>query len=314
MNELWQSLIRGTGLGGMYAMIAVGFVIIFRATGVLNFAQPIFMILGTLFSYYLVDTAGLPFPVAAALAVVAVSAIALGTERIALRPMVGRPPFAAALVTIGLFAAGLVLVQKLFGAKVITSGDPWGLASFCLGGTRPADSIGGIAVCVDGVTVNYTDIFKVCTALAVIALLILWLRRSRYGLAMRAAAMDQETAMAQGIDVGRVFALSWALAGALAAVGGILLGTAPGGVEAAATMIALKALPAIIIGGLDSLTGALIGAMAVGWIEALTKTYQPEIAPWLGANFDVVMPYVLMFAVLLVRPHGLFGTREVQRV
>lgn len=314
MNELLQTLIRGSGLGGMYATIAVGFVIVFRATGVLNFAQPVFMIFGTLFSYYLVDSAGLPFPVAAPLAVAGVAAIALVTERIALRPMVGRPPFAATLVTVGLFAAGLVLVQKLFGAKVITSGDPWGLSNFCLGGTRPEGGIGGIAACVGGVTVNYTDIFKVLTAVAVIALLVLWLARSRYGLAMRATAMDQETAMAQGIDVGRVFSLSWALAGALAAVGGILLGTAPGGVEAAAVMIALKALPAIIIGGLDSINGAVIGAMAVGLIEALTKTYQPDVAPWLGANFDVVMPYVLMFAVLLIRPTGLFGSREVQRV
>ncbi|MEV0297793.1 branched-chain amino acid ABC transporter permease [Nocardia sp. NPDC050710] len=312
MNELLQSLIRGIGSGGMYATIAVGFVIIFRATGVLNFAQPVFMAFGTLFSYYLVDSAGLPFAVAAPLAIAAVAVIAVLTERIALRPMVGRPPFAATLVTIGLFAAGIVLVNKLFGAKVISSGDPWGLSNFCLGGHRPADSV--VAACVDGVTVNYTDIFKVLTAFAVIALLVLWLERSRYGLAMRAAAMDQETAMAQGIDVGRIFALSWALAGALAAVGGILLGTAPGGVEAAATMIALKALPAIIIGGLDSLTGALAGAMIVGLTEALTKTYQPDIAPWLGANFDVVMPYVLMFAVLLIRPYGLFGAREVQRV
>ncbi|MEV6278513.1 branched-chain amino acid ABC transporter permease [Nocardia sp. NPDC051832] len=312
MNELLQSLIRGAGLGGMYATIAVGFVIIFRATGVLNFAQPVFMIFGTLFSYYLVDSAGLPFPLAAVAAVAAVAAIATATERIAMRPMVGRPAFSATLVTVGLFAAGIVLVHKLFGAKVITSGDPWGLSNFCLGGHRPADSV--VAACVDGVTVNYTDLFKVITALGVIAALVLWLERSRYGLAMRAAAMDQETAMAQGIDVGRVFSLSWALAGALAAVGGILLGTAPGGVEAAAVLIALKALPAIIIGGLDSITGALAGAMIVGLAEALTKTYQPDIAPWLGANFDVVMPYVLMFAVLLIRPHGLFGAKEVQRV
>ncbi|MEV0245545.1 branched-chain amino acid ABC transporter permease [Nocardia sp. NPDC050712] len=313
MNELLQALIRGAGLGGMYATIAVGFVIIFRATGVLNFAQPVFMIFGTLFSYYLVDSAGLPFPLAAVAAVAAVAAIATVTERIAMRPMVGRPVFSATLVTVGLFAAGIVLVHKLFGAKVITSGDPWGLSNFCLGGHRPADSVVA-AACVGGVTVNYTDIFKVVAALTVIAALVLWLERSRYGLAMRAAAMDQETAMAQGVDVGRVFALSWALAGALAAVGGILLGTAPGGVEAAALLIALKALPAIIIGGLDSLYGALAGAMIVGLAEALTKTYQPDVAPWLGANFDVVMPYVLMFAVLLIRPHGLFGAKEVQRV
>ncbi|MBJ8338289.1 MULTISPECIES: branched-chain amino acid ABC transporter permease [Antrihabitans] len=317
MIELLESLVRGVGLGGMYALIAVGFVIIYRATGVLNFAQPIFMILGTYISFTIVDTLGLPFPVGVAGAIIAVAAIAMGCERAVMRPMVGRPPFAAALVTIGLFAAGLVVTAKLFGPSVITSGDPWGLGNFCIGGERPADAveIPGIPLpCQDGLAINYTDIFKIVTAAVVIGLLGAWLARSRYGLAMRATAMDQEAAMAQGISAGRIFSLSWAIAGALAAVGGILVGTAAGGVAAAAALVALKALPAIIIGGLDSIKGAVIGGLIVGVAEALTKTYQPDAAPWLGANFDVVMPYVLMFVVLLVQPYGLYGTKEVQRV
>ncbi|MFD4356876.1 branched-chain amino acid ABC transporter permease [Nocardia sp. NPDC058518] len=316
MIEFVESLVRGTGLGAMYSLIAVGFVIIFRSTGVMNFAQPVFMILGTFISYTLVDAAGLPFAVAALGAVASVAAIAAATERIAMRPMVGRPPFSATLVTVGLFAAGLVVANKLFGPDVITSGDPWGLGSFCLGGTRAeTGTVAGLAApCVGGVTVGYVDIFKVVSAVVIVGALLLWLDRSRYGLAMRATAADQETAMAQGISAGTIFSLSWALAGALAACGGILLGTAPGGVAAAAALVALKALPATIIGGLDSVKGAVVGGLIVGWAEALTKTYQPDLAPWLGANFDVVMPYVLMFAVLLVSPHGLYGTKEVQRV
>lgn len=313
MNELVETLIRGLGLGGLYSLIAVGFVIIFRSTGVLNFAQPVPMILGTYLSFTFVTSAGLPFWIAALASIAVVAAVATATERIAMRPMVGRPAFSATLVTVGLFAAGLVITTKLIDPDIITSGDPWGLRNFCLGGTR-GDASAGVQPCIGGITVNYTDIFKIVAAAAIVALLGLWLHRSRYGLAMRATAMDQEAAMAQGISAGRVFSLSWALAGGLAAAGGILLGASAGGVASGAALVALKALPAVIIGGLDSIKGAAVGSVIVGLAEALTKTYQPDVAPWLGANFDVVLPYVLMFVVLLVQPYGLYGTREVRRV
>lgn len=316
MTRFLDALVSGAGLGGMYALIAVGFVVIFRATGVLNFAQPVFMILGTYVSYLLAVQWGLPFPLAVAGAVLAGAAAAASCERVAMRPMVGRPPFAAAIVTIGLFAAGLVLTTKLIGRNVIGSGSPWGLGNFCVGGARRAGAtIPGVpAACDGGVTVYYTDIAKLVAAAAAIGLLGLWLARSRYGLAMRATAMDQEAALAQGIRAGTVFALAWGIAGALAALAGVLLGTAAGGVAAVAALIALKALPAIILGGLDSVKGAVVGGLVVGVVETLTKVYQPGVAPWLGANFDIVTPYLLMLVVLLLRPHGLFGTKEVQRV
>jgi branched-chain amino acid transport system permease protein len=317
MTTLFDALVSGAGLGGMYALIAVGFVIIFRATGVLNFAQPVFMIFGTFVSYTVSVQAGLPFPLAVVAAVAAGALLAMACERVAMRPMVGRPPFAAAIVTIGLFAAGLVVTTKLIGRNVINSGDPWGLGNFCVGGQRREGGqviTGVTAACDGGVTVYYTDIAKIVTAGAAIALLGWWLTRSRYGLAMRATAMDQEAAMAQGIRAGTIFSLSWAIAGAFAALAGVLLGTAAGGVAALSALIALKALPAIILGGLDSVKGAVIGGLVVGVVETLTKVYQPGAAPWLGANFDIVTPYLLMLLVLLIRPYGLFGTKEVVRV
>jgi branched-chain amino acid transport system permease protein len=130
---------------------------------------------------------------------------------------------------------------------------------------------------------------------------------------MRAAAFDQEAALTQGVGVGGVFALSWALAGALAAIAGTLLATSAG-VDRQIWIVALVALPAIILGGLDSLPGAVIGGLAVGVAESLIGSYQRDIAPWLGDNFAVVSPYVLMLLVLLARPYGLFGTPEVRRV
>ncbi|AEF42394.1 branched-chain amino acid ABC transporter permease [Hoyosella subflava] len=317
MIELLDTIVRGTGLGALYALIAIGFVIIFRATGVLNFAQPIFMIFGTYMSYLVAVQWGLPFPVAVVIAVCAGALVAMACERVALRPMVGRPPFSAALVTVGLFAAGLVVTTKLIGHGVITSGDPWGLSNFCLGGERRemAVAITGVpAACDGGVSIAHTDLAKIIAATLAIAALGWWLTRSRYGLAMRATASDPEVAMAQGISAGKVFALSWGIAGAFAALAGVLLGTAPGGVAALGALIALKAIPAIIVGGLDSVKGAVVGGLIVGLSEALTKTYQPGIAPWLGSNFDIVMPYLIMLVVLMIRPQGLFGTKEVQRV
>jgi branched-chain amino acid transport system permease protein len=131
---------------------------------------------------------------------------------------------------------------------------------------------------------------------------------------MRATALDQEAALAQGVDVGRMFGLSWAISAALAALAGMLIGTGAGGIEATTALVALKALPVIILGGLDSIKGSVIAGLIIGVAESLTRTYQPEYAPFLGANLDIVVPYLIMIVALMVRPYGLFGTPEVQRV
>ena len=131
---------------------------------------------------------------------------------------------------------------------------------------------------------------------------------------MRATAFSQETALAQGIPVGRMFAMSWAIAGGLAAIAGVLVGTGGAGFDQSTAFLALKALPVIILGGLDSIRGAIIGGIAIGLAEAYTKAYQADHAAFLGGNFDQVVPYLVMLLVLLVRPYGLFGTPEVQRV
>lgn len=299
MAELISSgLIRGLGIGSTYALLAVGFVIIYRATSVINFAQPALMIMGAYFTSALATTAGLPFPVAVLLAMLALAVIGLVTERVALRPMVGRPPFAAAMVTVGLFITLFAIAHWLIGTTVRTVRDPWGLERASL----------------FGVSVPQIDLAKIVISLLAIAAVGLFLARSRLGLAMRATAQDQEVALAQGVNVGRMFGMSWAISAALAALAGVLIGTAAGGFEAVLALVALKALPVIIVGGLDSIKGAVVAGLAIGVAEALTRTYQAQYAPWLGANFDVVVPYVIMIVVLMIRPYGLFGTREVERV
>ena len=298
MEELIVSVVRGLGIGSMYALIAVGFVIVYRATDVVNFAHPALVILGAYFTSWFVFNASLPFWLAVAAAMVSVAALAALCERVALRPMVGQPPFAAAMVTVGLFFVLFVLAFRLIGPSVITMGDPWGLQRVTILGARLFE----------------VDLARTVIGITAIGALAVFLRRSRIGLAMRATALDQEVALAQGVKVGRVFNLSWAIAGATAGLAGMLVGTGAGGVEAITALVALKALPVIIRGGLDSVGGTIPAGIVIGVAESLTRTYQPAYAPWLGANFDVVVPYLIMLVVLMVRPYGLFGTREVQRV
>lgn len=312
MNQLLPAIVNGLGQGGVYALIAVSFVIIFRATGVLNFAQPALMILGTFATSVFAVDMGIPFYGAVPLAMLVMAAVAVGVERVAIRPMVGRPPFSAAVVTVGLFIALLILAYRLFDSQPRTVNDPWQLESWCLGGELVEGIFG--TVCEGGIQIAHNSVAKFLIAMIVISLLGWWLARSKMGLAMRATAFDQEVALAQGINVGRMFSVSWGVSGAMVALAGALMAANGSVVQATDALFSLVALPAIIIGGLDSLKGAVIGGLVVGLSMGLTKAYQPLHAPWLGTNFELVVPYLIMLVVLLVRPYGLFGTKEVQRV
>jgi branched-chain amino acid transport system permease protein len=224
--------------------------------------------------------------------------IGMVIERIALRPMVGRPAFSAATVTVGVFIILLIIGGRLIGSELLTVNDPFGLNTVDVFGAR----------------LFTVDIARLVIALVAIAIVGLFLTRSRTGLAMRATAFDQETSLAQGINVGRMFGLSWGIAAAMAALAGALLTAGSSGIETTVALVALKALPVIILGGLDSIKGSVIAGLIIGIAESLTRTYQPIYAPWLGANFDVIVPYLIMIIVLMVRPYGLFGTKEVVRV
>ncbi|MFZ9987005.1 MAG: branched-chain amino acid ABC transporter permease [Candidatus Nanopelagicales bacterium] len=298
MEELLASLIRGLGLGGLYAVLGVSFVIVYRATGVINFATPALMVLGAFFTGSFGNAIGLPFWLSVLLGMAVMAIIGMIIERIALRPMVGRPAFSAATVTVGVFIILLIVAGRLIGSELLTVNDPFGLNTISIGAA----------------TVFTIDIARLIIALAAIGIVGLFLTRSRTGLAMRATAFDQETSLAQGINVGRMFGLSWGIAAAMAALAGALLTAGSSGVETTIALVALKALPVIILGGLDSIKGSVIAGLIIGIAESLTRTYQPVYAPWLGANFDVIVPYLIMIIVLMVRPYGLFGTKEVVRV
>ena len=303
MIAFLETFIRGLGIGSVYALLAIGFVIIYKSTGVISFAQPAMMISGAVVVSYVVPAIGfvllpgLAFIVAMLIGAIAIAALALGVERAAIRPMVGRPVFVVAIITIGLDIAIRVVANGFIGLGARPIGDPWGLTRFSIGDLQ----------------VQWRHVAMMITTALVLAVLFWFFRYTRFGLAMRAAAFDQEAALTQGVSVGSVFAMSWAMAGGLAALAGALLATGAG-VDQQMWIVALAALPAIILGGLDSLEGAVIGGLAVGVVESLVGSYQRQFAPWLGDNFAVVSPYMLMLLVLLARPYGLFGTPEVKRV
>jgi branched-chain amino acid transport system permease protein len=295
--RLLQSTVQGLGLGTVYVLLGLGFVIIFKSMGVISFAQPGLMVLGAWWVIYFGGVLGLGFPVAVVIAVLLTALVGMALERVAIRPMIGEPVFAIAILTIGLDIIIRVIVNDLLGAQVRSIGDPWGLK------TWP----------VAGVVIQQRYVARLLIGAAVVALLLAFFRYTRIGLAMRATAFDQEVALAQGVSVGAVFALSWAIAGGLAALAGTFVGLGSG-IDQQSAFVALKALPAIILGGLDSIHGAVIGGLLVGLIEGYSLTYQNQYAGFLGDNFSQVVPYLVMLAILLVRPFGLFGTREVERV
>ena len=295
MTEAVQILSRGLGLGSVYALLALGFVIIYKSTRVISFAQPAFMLAGAVLVTYLVGPLG--FFLALPLAAAGTAVLALGVERVAVRPMVGRPAFTVAIITLGIDVVVRVVATAFIGIDIRQVGDPWGL--------KPTVLL--------GVEVQQRHLAMIATTALLVTVLFAFFRFTRMGLAMRAAAYDQEAALAQGVSVGAVFAVSWGIAGALAAVGGTFAAIG-GSVESTLWVIALVALPVIILGGLDSLAGAVVGGLVVGVLQEVVATYQRSFPQWLGGNVSIITPYVVMFLVLLVRPYGLFGTREVERV
>lgn len=298
MADFIQATVNGLGQGSIYALLALGYVMIYKATHVISFAQPALMIAGGLYAYHFTRVFEMPFWVGMALAVLCGAITGMIVERLALRPMIGKPVFTLAIITIGVDIVLRIIANRYIGVQSKIVAYPNG---------SEVREVGGIVI-----TQQRLGLIAV-TIVTVIAL-ALFFRYTRAGLAMRATALDQETAMALGMRVGVIFALAWAIAGGLAAIAGTFVAAGTSGIDQNTWIIALKALPAIIIGGLDSVPGAVVGGLAVGLVEALTASYQPDVAPWLGNNFALVAPYALMFLVLLVRPYGLFGTKEVERV
>ncbi|MFF3501360.1 MULTISPECIES: branched-chain amino acid ABC transporter permease [unclassified Streptomyces] len=298
MTTFLDTLLNGLALGAVYALVALGFVVIFKASGVLNFAHGSLLLLGGYLVAVLHDDLG--FAGALAVAVLATAAVAGALDRLLLQR--GDPDPKAAhvqtIVTIGVDIVLLTDLARRIGGDLLTLGDPWGDAVTGLGPVTVADS----------------RLAAILVSAVVIGGVFALFRFTPWGLSLRAAAEDVEAAALMGVRLSRVRMLAWCLAGGLAALAAVFLAAFPApGLERTTGQIALKAFPAAILGGMASPPGALAGSLIIGLTEALAAGYQSELHV-LGEGFGDVAPYAVMVVVLLVRPTGLFGGKGAVRV
>ena len=306
MITFLQATFEGLSLGAVYSLVAIGVVLIYKATDVLSFAQPALVVVGAgLISALAVDR-GVPFWIAFIVGILLTGIIGLVMERTFLRPMVGEPVFSVAIQTIGIDILLRTVLNNWIGLNPRYLGDPF-------------QSFGNFgSVNVGGVTFKYLEIAALFTGVVIIILLSVFFKRSKYGVAMMATSYDQEAALAQGINVGRIFGLVWLISGVLAGFAGFFITGGFNTLTQASFLSALRVLPAVAIGGLDSIPGAVIGSLIIGLTQGYVAYYQlmleGVIGFSLGSGFSLIAPYLIMFFILIFRPDGLFGTKEVERV
>jgi branched-chain amino acid transport system permease protein len=297
MQFFFEVLIGGLLAGVMYSLVALGFVLIYKASGVFNFAQGAMVYFAALTTVGFISK-GVPFWLAAALALAAMVALAFMTERVVLRPLVNQPQITLFMATIGLtfFIEGVA--QLTWGAQVY---------ALDLGVT---DEPIGWLMDRSGMNISKFDLVASGIAAALVAVLALFFNKTRTGRALRAVADDHQAALAVGISLQKIWVIVWITAGFVALVTGLLWG-ARNGVQFALTFLALKALPVLVLGGFDSIAGAIVGGLIVGASEKLAEVY---IGPYVGGGVESWFPYVLALGFLLVRPEGLFGEKRIDRV
>lgn len=319
---LVQTLAKAVALGSIYAIIGLGLVLIFKGSQVLNFAHGAIAMSGAIFMSIMVADGGLPLlwfsnPLAPdpgttpgillwlanlVLALIAAAILGLILERLAIRPMVGQPLFSLAVITLGIEIALSPFNGDATALQARSLSIPWGAETFeFLGGTIFKSYVAAI----------------IAGIVAFVAVFLFY--RSKLGIAMRAVAFDQEAAMAQGINVGRVFAIAWAFGSALAALGAIFFGMsgwAPSGSVSPEIhpILGFRVLPVVVLGGLDSVVGAVYGGLIIASFEIFAGQYLSQWNSILGSGYSTIVPYLVMLVVLIVKPYGLFGTEEIRRV
>ncbi|WP_426441120.1 branched-chain amino acid ABC transporter permease [Bradyrhizobium genosp. P] len=290
---LIEVLVGGLLSGVMYSLVAIGFVVIYKTSGVLNFAQGAMLLFAALTFVSLVER-GIAFPAALLTTLAIMVALGVAVERVVLRPLVNQPPITLFMATLGLSYVIEGAAQLLWGAQV--HGLDIGISDV------PLD--------IAGVFISRFDLFAAAVAGSLVTLFALFFRFTRTGLSFRAVADDPFAALAVGLRLPRVWAIVWTVAGIVALVAGLLWG-ARLGVQFSLSLVVLKALPVLVLGGFDSIAGAIVGGLLIGAIEKLAEVY---VGPLFGGGIEAWAAYVVALAFLLVRPSGLFGQKLVERV
>jgi branched-chain amino acid transport system permease protein len=294
MAFFFDLLVNGLMIGSMYALVALGFVLIYKATSVVNFAQGELVMFGGYIAAALISLYHLPLAVALPVLLGTMVALGFVVERGVLRPLVGQNVISVVMVTIGLAQVFQGTAALLWGAQTKNIPLPIRLDPYIIW----------------EIYISPINLVAAAVSAAFLVGFAWFFRKSRMGIAMRAVANDQQAAMGVGINVRLVFALSWAIAGLAAALGGLIWGSLLG-VDTQLALVGLKVFPAVILGGLDSIPGAIVGGLIIGAVESVAAGY---IDPFVGGGTKDFVPYVLMIVALMIRPYGFFGREIIERV
>jgi branched-chain amino acid transport system permease protein len=294
-NLFIQLLINGLIVGTLYGVVAMCFVLIYKSTQVVNFAQGEFLLIGAWTCWWLVVDAQLPFWFAFPLTFAFMMAFGVALQMVVLRPLIGEPIISVIMVTIGLSIFFQAVTQWIFGADV-----------------QPFPEIFPIkSVDVFGLQVQTAYLMSMVVSLLIMAGFAWFFKYSRMGLAMRATAFNQQVAQSLGISVKNVFAMAWAISAMVSALAGVVVGIV-NGVSGALSFFGIKVFPAVIVGGLDSVIGAILGGLIIGVLENMAEYADSQ---WLHlGNLYSVAPFYVLIVILMIKPYGLFGTKNIERV
>jgi branched-chain amino acid transport system permease protein len=295
MDEFLQLIVTGLVIGSVYALVAMGFALIYKSTSIINFAQGEFVLVGGYVCLWLYSDMGLPIVVAFIISMMIAVLMGVMLERLILRPMIGEPIISVIMVTIALAAVLKALVTILWSTQIRVFDPP----IF----SQKALEFGAVRV-------SEVYLWTIGFAFLFLAVFAAFFKFTRVGISMRAVANDQQVAQSMGISVKRVFAISWSIGALVSAVGGILVGNI-NGVNITLSDFGLKVFPAVILGGLESIGGAIIGGLTIGVLENIMGSY---LDVYLGGGVKEIAPFIVLILILMIKPYGLFGIKEIERV
>jgi len=292
---LFQLIINGLIIGALYGVVGMCFVLIYKASQVVNFAQGEFLLIGAWACWWLLTYWQIPFFWGFLISLAFMMLFGLALQVIVLRPLIGEPVISVIMVTIGLSIFFQALMKWMFG----TFAQPF----------PPIFSVQKVDIL--GLQVQTAYLMSTGVSLAIMAGFAWFFKYSRMGLAMRATAFNQQVAQSLGISVRQVFALSWGISAAVSAVAGVVVGIV-NGVSSALSFFGIKVFPAVILGGLDSILGAVVGGLIIGVLENVAHYFDSQFLKW--GNLYEIVPFYVLIVILMIKPYGLFGTRDIERV
>lgn len=295
IDLLLQLVTNGLIVGLLYGVVGMCFVLVYKSTQIVNFAQGEFLLIGAWVCWAFLVYFKVPFILGFLLTLVFMAGFGTLLQMIVLRPMIGEPIISVIMITIGLSMFFQALMKWIFGVSAESYPQVFDTQSFSI----------------FGLNIEAAYLMSTCIAIVIMGLFYWFFKYSKQGLAMRATAFDQQVAQSLGISVKRVFAMSWAIAATVSATAGIVIGMV-NGVSDSLSVIGIKVFPAVILGGLDSIVGAIVGGLIIGVLENVAEFVDGQYLHW-GNLYDIA-PFYVLLVILWFKPYGLFGTKDIERI